>query len=126
MDLPRKIQEAIDALLGSRGKSDPFLRRAVFERTRTGVGEIPVMHLGAQELCEWVEKIDNRPWTVTDEDCNKLREAGFSEDEIFELTVVSAAGAGVKRFEAGLRALEAADEEPTSQRSGSELNIAKS
>jgi len=58
-----------------------------------------------------VAKIDQRPWMVSDEDFNKLRQAGYSEDQIFELTVAAATGAGVRRFEAGLRALEAASDE---------------
>ncbi|HEY6349436.1 MAG TPA: hypothetical protein VI636_08520 [Candidatus Angelobacter sp.] len=108
MVLPKSIQNAIEALLGSAGESDPALLRAVFERTRSGVGEIP--HF---ELRELVERIHSRPWTVSDEDFNRLRQAGYSEDQIFELTLVAATGAGVRRFEAGLRALEAAGAEET-------------
>jgi hypothetical protein len=102
MGLPKKVRITIEALLGPLGKSDPALRVAVFERTRESAGEIPS---GLREL---VEKIDQRPWMVSDEDFNKLRQAGYSEDQVFELTVAAAAGAGVRRFEAGLRALEAA------------------
>jgi hypothetical protein len=102
MLLPKKVQTAIDALLGPSGKSDLALRMAVFEKTRTSAGEIP-----AAQLRALVEKIDARPWTVNDEDFIKLRQAGYSEDQIFELTVAAAAGAGVRRFEAGLRAIEA-------------------
>ena len=102
MVLPKKIQNTVEALLAPSGKSDPALRVAVFERTRKGAGEIP------SALCALVEKIDQRPWMVSDEDFSKLRRAGYSEDQIFELTVAAAAGAGVKRFEAGLRAIEAA------------------
>ncbi len=116
MVLPKSVQNLIEALLGSSGKSDPALLRAVFERTR-GAGEIPAMQPGAFDLRELVEKINERPWTVSDEDFNRLRQAGYSEDQIFELTLASAAGAGVRRFEAGLRALEdAGAEETKSQR----------
>jgi alkylhydroperoxidase family enzyme len=102
MVLPKKIQNTIEALLAPSGKSDPALRVAVFERTRKSAGEIP------SALCELVEKIDQRPWRVSDADFSKLRQAGYSEDQLFELTVAAAAGAGVKRFEAGLRAIKAA------------------
>lgn len=116
MLLPKKIQNAIEALLGSSGKSDPALRAAVFERTRTNASEIPAVP-GVAELRALVEKIAERPWMVSDEDFSKLRHAGYSEDQIFELTVAAAAGAGVRRFEAGLRALEASPG-PTPERSG--------
>jgi len=116
--LPKSITNAIEALLGSAGKSDPALRRAVFERTRSGAGATPPF-----ELRELVEKIDERPWTVSDEDFTRLRQAGYSEDQIFELTVASAAGAGVRRFEAGLRAIEAIVAEETNRDNA--LSIAK-
>ncbi len=124
MVLPKSVQNAIEALLGSPGKSDPTLLRAVFEWTRRGVAELPAMQPGAFELRELVEKINERPWTVSDEDFSRLRRAGFSEDQIFELTVAAAAGAGVRRFEAGLRALEAAGTEATtSQHRDTKLRI---
>src|ERR1700682_1764860 len=106
MMLPERVQNAIEALLGPSGKSDAVLRVAVFEQTRKSAGEIPAA-ADNLDLRELVEKIAERPWTVTDEDFSKLRQAGYSEDQIFELTVAAAAGAGVRRFEAGLRALEA-------------------
>jgi alkylhydroperoxidase family enzyme len=118
MALPKKIQNAIEALLGPSGRSDPALRAAVFERTRKSAGEIPVVP-GNLALRELVEKIAERPWIVSDEDFSRLRHAGYSEDQIFELTLAAAAGAGVRRFEAGLRALDAArDEGPGKERDG--------
>ena len=86
---------------------------------------MPVAQPGALDLRELVEKIDERPWTVSDEDFSRLRRAGYSEDQIFELTVAAAAGAGVRRFEAGLRALEAAGEETGSQPRDHALSIFK-
>ena len=67
----------------------------------------------SDELRQLVEKIDEHPWLVNDEDLLKLGRAGYSEDQIFELTVAAAAGAGVRRFEAGLRAIAAAGDEQT-------------
>lgn len=108
MALPQRVQDAIAMLLGSAGKTDPSLRRTIFERTRTGTGEMPAAQPGAPALRQLVEKIDQRPWTVSEEDFTTLRRAGYSEDQLFELALAAAAGAGVKRFEAGLQALEAA------------------
>ncbi len=45
------------------------------------------------------------PHEVSDEDVQSLKDAGHSEDEIFELTVSAAAAAGLERLDAGLRAL---------------------
>lgn len=108
MALPERVQKVIERLLGSAGKSEPALRRAIFERTRTGRGQAPATEPGTLALLEFVEKIEQQPWTVGTEDFAKLRRAGYSEDQVFELTLAAATGAGVRRFEAGLRALEAA------------------
>lgn len=104
--LPRTIQIMLESLLGPKGKSDPALRRAVFERTRTRT-EQPSALLPA--LSSLLAKIDKEPWTITADNLSGLRRSGYSEDEIFELIAAASAGAGVRRFEAGLRALEGAD-----------------
>ena len=44
-------------------------------------------------------------YLVTDAQVEALRAAGLSEDEIFELTVAAAVGAGLHRLDAGLKAL---------------------
>jgi alkylhydroperoxidase family enzyme len=42
---------------------------------------------------------------VTDEDIGALREAGYTEDQIFEATVSVALGTALMRLEAGMTAL---------------------
>jgi len=71
----------------------------VFEQVRTGRGEVP------ENLTALVEKIARRPWTVTDDDILQAREAGYSEDQVYELVLAAATGAGVRRLDAGLRAI---------------------
>ena len=44
-------------------------------------------------------------YRVTDADIQSLKDAGYSEDEIFEHTVSAAVAAGFTRLEAGLAAL---------------------
>ena len=100
MPLPKKLQRAIDALLGHPGASEPDLRRAVLERNRRGQGQLSV------PLREFVDKIAERPWTVSDDDFARLREAGYSDDQIYEITLSASLGSGLQRFDAGLRALE--------------------
>ena len=107
MALPRCVQDVLHALLGPAGKSDAALRLAIFDLTRTPAGkagELPCPTV----LAALMEKIADRPWTVSDEDFTKLRAEGYSEDQIFELTTAAAAGAGMRRLDAGWRALEAA------------------
>ena len=102
MSWPWRMEKAIASLLGAPGETDTSLRQSVFDRARLGSGEVP------ENLKALVEKIADRPWSVSDEDITRLREAGYSEDYIYELVLAAAAGAGVRRFEAGLRAIEGA------------------
>jgi alkylhydroperoxidase family enzyme len=102
MSWPWRIEKAIASLLGAPGETDSSLRQAVFDRLRLGTGEVP------ENLKALVEKIADRPWRVSDEDFTRLREARYSEDQIYELVLAAAAGAGVRRFDAGLRAIEGA------------------
>ena len=57
------------------------------------------------ELASYLEKVRLHAYKVTDGDVQALKDAGFSEDQIFEHTVSVAVAAGLERLEAGLGAL---------------------
>ncbi|MFI5104886.1 MAG: hypothetical protein ACHP79_08185 [Terriglobales bacterium] len=103
MQLPLHLQKAVAALLNQPGETELSLRGAVLERTRSAAGTVPDV------LRDLVEKIAERPWTVTDEDFAGLRAAGYSESQLYEVTLAAALGAGLRRFDAGLRALQEAE-----------------
>jgi alkylhydroperoxidase family enzyme len=52
------------------------------------------------ELAAYLEKVRTRAYTVTDADVEQLKEAGLSEDEIFEQTVAVAISEGLRRLDA--------------------------
>lgn len=92
-------------------------------RLRTGPGELspqtraaaidadPLPDLLAQG---YVETIRRHAYKLTDRRLEELAQAGWSDDQIFELTVAAAFGAGKRRLDAGLRALgEAAGGHPS-------------
>ena len=56
-------------------------------------------------FARYLEKVRLHAYKVTDADVQELKDAGFSEDEIFEQTVSAATAAGFERLDAGLRAL---------------------
>jgi hypothetical protein len=58
-----------------------------------------------EELRPYVEKVALNAYKVTDGDVDRLREAGYSEDAIFELTLAAALGAARSRLDAGLQAM---------------------
>ena len=57
------------------------------------------------ELAAYLDKVRTGAFRVTDADVEALKDAGFSDDEIFEQTVAAAVGAGLARLDAGLEAM---------------------
>ena len=57
------------------------------------------------EFAPYLEKVRLHAYKVTDADVTRVKDAGFSEDEIFEQTVSAAVAAGLERLDAGLGTL---------------------
>ena len=57
------------------------------------------------EFAAYLEKVRNAAYKVTDADVQALKDAGYSDDEIFEQTVAAAVGAGLHRLDQGLACL---------------------
>ena len=88
------MQRLQDAVLTEPGSLEP--------ETRLGLAtgrEIP------DDLRPYAEKVARHAYRISDEDIERLRTAGYSEDEIFEVTVAVALGAGLLRRDRGLAAL---------------------
>jgi alkylhydroperoxidase family enzyme len=91
---PQRFDALRHAVLDYEGTVPADLRRAAFSGD-----EVP------EVLTGYVEKVRRHAYKVTDEEVAALLAAGFSEDQVFELTVAVAAGAGFRRLDAGLRAI---------------------
>lgn len=77
-----------------RGRLDSAVRRAAF------AGEaVPA------DVAAFVDKVRRNAYKVVDGDVGSLLAAGHSADEIFELTVATALGAGLSRLDAARRAM---------------------
>ena len=57
------------------------------------------------EFAAYLDKVRRNAYKVTDQDVQALKDAGYSEDLIFEQTVSVAVGAGLERLEAALTVL---------------------
>jgi alkylhydroperoxidase family enzyme len=57
------------------------------------------------DFSAYLAKVRAGAYRVTDADVTALKEAGHSEDEIFEQTVSAAVAAGLDRLRAGLEAI---------------------
>jgi alkylhydroperoxidase family enzyme len=51
------------------------------------------------EMAAYLEKVRDRAYAVVDRDIKALKEAGFSEDVIFEQTVAVAIAEGLRRLD---------------------------
>lgn len=103
LDLVRHLHEAV---LGSSGVTNSSLRQAVEARAamlggRSGAGAaVPA------GLTTFVDKVAQHAFELTHEDVDALRQAGYSEDAIFEITASASLGVGLGRLERGLAALK--------------------
>src|SRR5262249_17510231 len=92
------LQEKLrHAVLDASATADATLRRAAYR----GAGL-------AEPLSGYVEKLRLHAYRVEDNDIERLRAAGYSEDQIFEVTIAAALGASDARLRVGLAALNEA------------------
>lgn len=70
--------------------------------------ELRSLTLGAPpaEMDAYVAKVRDRAYTITDADVDALKDAGLSEDEIFEATVAVAIGEGLRRLDRAMEVIE--------------------
>jgi alkylhydroperoxidase family enzyme len=96
------IRELLDSVLNGPGNLGPKRRREV-----SAVAEDPSKATAIEplELGRYLDKVSRHAYRVTPEDFRALREAGLSDDLIFEVTVVSAVAASRLRLDRGLAAL---------------------
>jgi len=97
----------VEAVLSGPGETDLTLRYAV-EAFANEKGRHPDKQADKfpVELTAYVNKVALYAYKATDEDIEALRQAGYSEDAIFEITLSSALGAGMARLERGLAVLK--------------------
>jgi alkylhydroperoxidase family enzyme len=63
---------------------------------------VPAPDLSDPSMSAYLEKVCSHAYAVTDADVDAVKQAGFSEDEIFEQTVAVAVQEGLRRLDAGL------------------------
>ncbi len=83
-------------VLDGNGSVPAEVRRAL-----AAGGEIP------EQLAGYADQVRDRAWEITDADLAEVTGAGYSEDQVYEVTVAVALGEGLRRVTAGLAALEA-------------------
>jgi hypothetical protein len=84
-----------DRLRRAPGSLSPELRAAAIDGTPVGDSLVQ----------SYVETIRRQAYKVSDRRVEELKRAGWSEEQIFELSVAASYGAARRRLDAGVRAL---------------------
>jgi AhpD family alkylhydroperoxidase len=91
------------------GDAVGHLRQAVLDAPATIDSAIRTAAATGAPLPEpwqaYAAKVRDTSYAVTDDDIGHLIAAGFSEDQVFEVTVAAAVGAGLRSFDAGRRSI---------------------
>ena len=103
---PPKVRKAVEALLTKPGVCAPALRASVEAYAAGLSGAVRQKRELPENLVDYVRKVALCAHATTDEDIARLKEAGYSEDAIFEITLSAAIGAGLARMERGLMLLK--------------------
>lgn len=105
--MKKKFPQMVEALtrrtLDGPGEVEAELRREVAEYT---VDLTPGKTAIPRNLLPYVSKVAMHSYKVTDVDINQLKAAGYREDELYELTICAALGAGLARLNHGLELLK--------------------
>ena len=87
----------ISRILDGAGEATSELRRAAFDNTAL-----------EEPLRSFIARVATDPVMVADEHFATLKMAGFSEEQLFELTICAALGEASRHYDASLLALDAA------------------
>ncbi len=107
-----QYQQLLHGVLDSSGDTDSTLRHAITKQVaQLSEGTSYEENLVPANLRKYITKVALHAYKTTDEDIQALKEAGYSEDAIFEITLSIALGAGMLRLEQGLSALQGGSNE---------------
>ena len=93
-----KLRRIEHRLIAGPGHLDQQIRRSVVEGGESG----------DDILDNYVDKVRHHAYKIVDGDIEALKAAGWSEDQIYELSICAAFGAAKHRLDVGLRAIEQA------------------
>lgn len=97
----------MDAVLRTPGATPQSLRRAALARAAAlgGAAREPSPEVPS-EIVAFIDKVAQESYKVTDADIQRLKDAGYPEEAIYEITVSAALGAAMARLERGLSTLK--------------------
>jgi hypothetical protein len=87
----------LQSVLEGEGTASRIIRRAAFDNV-----SVP------EPLRQLVDKVANNAWEIADEDIDRARLSGLSEDQIFEIVVCAAIGQATRQYDGAIAALSTA------------------
>lgn len=90
----RLLREVEEGVLEGEGMLNRRLRRLAFNGS-----DVP------DDVASYVDKVRRNAYKVVDRDVERMHAAGYSDDQIFELTIATALGEGHRRLEVALSTL---------------------
>lgn len=106
---PPNVVKAMQALLTRPASSPPALRQAVLARATQLAEHAISPETVPEDLTPYLDQVVFHAERTTDADVQELKDRGYSEDQLFELTLCAALGAGLARLNRGLAALQGAE-----------------
>jgi alkylhydroperoxidase family enzyme len=97
---PAEIDRGREHLLSAPGETDSTLRRAVeaFVKSQWGITDTGE-HSVPRELAPYLEKLARHACMIVDDDVDALRASGYSDEMIYEITIVGAFGSALVGLE---------------------------
>lgn len=97
------VQDVYEATSTVEGDSSTEIRQRIINYADHPTRE--ALQILPKALQGYIHKVVEESHKVTDRDIKRLQDSGYSEDFVFEITVVASLGSGLRRFRAGIEAL---------------------
>ena len=105
MSFSGALDALVSCLLSGPGETTPDDRRQVESFAAGTAGRKDAATDVPDALRTWVQKVARHAYKTIDDEVDELKAAGYSEDQIFELTIATALGAARGRYESAMAVL---------------------
>lgn len=103
---PPKVKKLLAVFTSRPAETTQELRQKVTTYAARLGGAVRAAEEVPEKIEGYIDKVARHAYKVTDDDLLELKEAGYSEDQIFEVTLGAALGAGLARLERGMTVLK--------------------
>ena len=103
---PSKVNKLLEVFTTSPAETSEELRRKVMARAAEPGGAEDAADGVTEDIKGYIDRVARHAYKVSDDDFLELKRSGYSEDQIFEITLGAALGAGLARLEHGMMVLK--------------------